>query len=267
MPNNIETLRFIIFLTTFFFVAFWEVLLPKRTLNFAKPIRWYGNLGIITINSFILYLISPITLGALSIYCLENQLGLYNSFNFKPFLFTALISFLCLDLIVYFQHVIFHKIKFLWQFHKMHHTDLDIDLTTGVRFHPIEIVISLFIKSIVVLSLGVHPLTVLIFEAALNSIAMFNHGNVYIPRFLDKIFRYFVVTPDMHRVHHSIIRHETNRNFGFNIPYWDYLFGTYKDQPKKGHHGMEIGLKSFRKQKFLTIKWLIIIPFIKEYYD
>ncbi len=262
--NNEETIRFTVFLVTFIIISVWEIFIPRRKLRFLKIVRWYGNLGIIAVNSLIQALISPLMVGTVAVICLENRVGLFNIFHAKYFVVTVIISIVILDLAVYIQHVLFHKISLLWQLHKMHHTDLDIDVTTGIRFHPIEIIISILIKLVIVIIFGIHPIAVLIFEVFLNAAAMFNHGNIYIPVKIDGFLRLFIVTPDMHRVHHSVLKKETNSNYGFNIPYWDYFFRTYKNQPDKGHLDMTIGLKVFRKIKYLKLHWLLVIPFIKE---
>lgn len=169
-----------------------------------------------------------------------------------------------LDFVVYVQHILHHAIPVLWRLHMVHHADLDFDMTTGLRFHPIEIIVSMVIKLSAVAALGAPPMAVLIFEIALNSTAMFNHANIRIPQQIDRILRLLVVTPDMHRVHHSVIIRETNSNYGFNLPWWDRLLGTYKAQPSKGHENMVIGLSQFRDQRRLTLPWLLILPLIGE---
>jgi sterol desaturase/sphingolipid hydroxylase (fatty acid hydroxylase superfamily) len=181
-----------------------------------------------------------------------------------PFWLKLVIGIIVLDLVIYFQHVMFHAIPILWRLHMMHHADLDYDLTTGLRFHPIEIILSMVIKLSVVAALGPPAAGVLIFEIILNTMAIFNHGNIRILPGLDRILRYFVVTPDMHRVHHSVIIRETNSNYGFNLPWWDRLFGTYCAQPVKGHEDMTIGLSQFREPKKLTLPWLLALPFIGD---
>jgi sterol desaturase/sphingolipid hydroxylase (fatty acid hydroxylase superfamily) len=173
----------------------------------------------------------------------------------------ALVGFLALDLVIYVQHVVFHKVPVLWRLHRMHHADLDIDVTTGVRFHPLEIVISLLIKIAVILALGIPVVAVILFEVVLNVTSMFNHSNVSMPAWLDRVLRFIVVTPDMHRVHHSILRRETDSNFGFNLPWWDRLFGTYRAQPEAGHAGMTIGIPAFRDPAELRIDRLLTQPF------
>ncbi len=168
---------------------------------------------------------------------------------------------MALDFTLYLQHVLFHAIPTLWRLHMVHHTDLDFDVTTGVRFHPLEIILSMGIKLIAVITLGPSPLAVLLFEVALNTTSLFNHSNIYVPLKADRVLRLFVVTPEMHRVHHSVIIQETNSNFGFSIPWWDRMFGTYRPQPAKGHVDMVIGLAQYREPQHLNLWQLIILPF------
>ena len=170
-------------------------------------------------------------------------------------------SVVILDLAIYLQHVLFHAVPALWRLHRMHHADLEFDVTTGVRFHPIEIMLSMLIKLAVVGALGAPPLSVLIFEVLLNATSMFNHGNVRIPLAIDRVLRWLVVTPDMHRVHHSILARETNSNFGFNLPWWDRLFGTYRAQPAAGHEAMTIGIEQFRDPRELRLDRMLLQPF------
>ena len=174
------------------------------------------------------------------------------------------IAVLALDCLIYGQHVLFHFFSPLWRFHMVHHSDLGFDTTTGVRFHPIEIVISVCVKMLAVLVLGSPPEAVILFEVLLNGTSLFNHGNVRLPDGADRALRLFVVTPDMHRVHHSIHKAETNSNFGFNFPWWDWLFGTYRAQPAAGHMEMTIGLEQFREPSRLSVRRLLLMPFIDQ---
>ena len=184
-----------------------------------------------------------------------------NNFEF-PSWAAVILSIAALDCTIYLQHVMFHAVPALWRLHRMHHTDLDFDVTTGLRFHPIEIILSMGIKLATVVGIGQPALGMLIFEVSLNGTSMFNHGNIRLPASIDRVLRFFVVTPDMHRVHHSVILRETNSNFGFNLPWWDRLLGTYRDQPAAGHEGMTIGLGQFRDAKRLTLPWMLALPFI-----
>jgi sterol desaturase/sphingolipid hydroxylase (fatty acid hydroxylase superfamily) len=172
-----------------------------------------------------------------------------------------LLGILGLDLVIYLQHAMFHALPVFWRLHRMHHTDLDFDVTTGVRFHPLEILLSMGIKMAAVIVLGASAIAVILFEVLLNATSMFNHGNVRLPKEIDRVLRLFVVTPEMHRVHHSVVIKEHNSNFGFNFPWWDRLMGTYQAQPMKGHEGMTIGLSQYREPRRLTLPWLLILPF------
>jgi sterol desaturase/sphingolipid hydroxylase (fatty acid hydroxylase superfamily) len=193
----------------------------------------------------------------------ERSWGLLNWAE-PPYWVAVVIGVALLDLAIYLQHVLFHAVPFLWRFHKMHHADLDFDVTTGLRFHPIEIILSLGIKLVIVALLGPPVLAVLVFEVLLNATAMFNHSNVWINVTLDKYLRRLVVTPDMHRVHHSVVPKETHSNFGFNFPWWDRLFKTYHDQPTGGHDGMNIGLYEFRDAARLKLHHLLVMPFTRQ---
>jgi sterol desaturase/sphingolipid hydroxylase (fatty acid hydroxylase superfamily) len=247
----------IIFLTC----ALWEIIAPKRSLPVAKSKRWFTNLSIIISNSIIARIIMPIFPITIAIHAQKANIGLFNYF-ILPDLVTIISGVIILDLIIYLQHVMFHTVPILWRLHMMHHADLGIDLTTGLRFHPIEIILSLWIKIAAIYILGLSPFTVLIFEIILNGMAMFNHGNIRLPVKLDKIIRMLIVTPDMHRVHHSVTIRESNSNFGFNISLWDRLFGTYRAQPARGHHDMSIGLAQYRDQKQLSLIKTLLLPFI-----
>jgi sterol desaturase/sphingolipid hydroxylase (fatty acid hydroxylase superfamily) len=253
-------IRVAAFLPAFTLIATWEFLAQRRSLTVSKKSRWLSNLGITFLNPLVLRLVFPILALDMAALAREQGWGLLNRLDF-PYWPSVVVGIVLLDLAVYLQHVMFHAIPILWRLHMMHHADLDYDVTTGLRFHPIEIILSMVIKLSVVVVLGPPVSAVLIFEVILNATAMFNHGNISLPLKLDAILRYFVVTPDMHRVHHSVIIRETNSNFGFNLPWWDRLFGTYRSQPEKGHEDMTIGLSQFRDAKRLTLPWLLILPF------
>lgn len=253
-------IRFGAFLGVFAVLAAAEVFAPRRRLSTSKSHRWFANLTIVALNPLAVVLIFPILPVGLALLASEKNWGLLNQFS-MPYGIEVLIGVLMLDFVVYIQHVLHHAIPALWRLHMMHHADLDFDMTTGLRFHPIEIVISMTIKLSAVAALGTSPLAVLIFEVALNSTAMFNHSNIHLPVQLDRVLRLLVVTPDMHRVHHSVIIRETNSNYGFNLPWWDRLLGTYRDQPEKGHTDMTIGLSQFRDQQKLSLPHLLILPF------
>jgi sterol desaturase/sphingolipid hydroxylase (fatty acid hydroxylase superfamily) len=258
-----ESNRLGAFFCVFLLVAIWELIAPRKTLTVSKVVRWYSNLGITVINTFLLRLFFPIMAVGMANLAQERQWGLMNHID-VPFWPVVFLSVVVLDFIVYLQHVMFHQVPIFWCLHRMHHTDLNIDVTTGSRFHPIEIFISMVIKVGVVIGLGIPPVAVVIFEVFLNVMAMFNHGNIYIPSGIDRVLRWLVVTPDMHRIHHSVLPQETYSNYGFNISLWDRLFGTYCHQPQNGHDRMDIGIEIFRNTKFLNLHWLLIQPFLNS---
>ncbi|MBL4803106.1 MAG: sterol desaturase family protein [Emcibacter sp.] len=255
-------LRLFCFLTVLCCVALWEALRPKRIRQVARKIRWRRNLSLVVINSFFIRLLVPFTAVGVALYAHENQLGLLNYVSL-PFEVVVIVSVLLMDLLIYGQHVVFHYVPWLWRLHKVHHIDQEIDVTTGLRFHPVEILLSSLIKCASVLLLGIPVVAVVIFEILLNATAMFNHGNIRLPLTVDRILRLMVVTPDMHRVHHSMIPQETNSNFGFNMPWWDRIFGTYRAQPEQGHIKMEIGLQEYRPINKTGLWALMVIPFLR----
>jgi sterol desaturase/sphingolipid hydroxylase (fatty acid hydroxylase superfamily) len=239
----------------------WELFAPRRPLITSKVKRWVSNLGLVLIDSIAVRLVFPTALAGVSLLVQQRMWGLFNQFEL-PILLKIVFSVLILDLVIYLQHIMFHVIPLFWRLHMVHHTDMDIDVTTGVRFHPIEIVLSMGIKMIVVVLIGPPPIAVVIFEILLNGTSMFNHGNVRYSQNIDSILRLIVVTPEMHRVHHSTIRWESNSNLGFNFPWWDRLFGTYRPQPAKGHLEMTIGLDQYKEPQKLTLPWMLVLPFI-----
>ena len=239
----------------------WELIAPRRPLTTSKLTRWFSNLGLVLIESIVVRLVFPTALAGITLLVQQRGWGLFNQSEL-PYLLKIIFSVLILDFVIYLQHIMFHSVPLFWRLHMVHHTDMDIDVTTGVRFHPVEIILSLGIKMIVVILIGAPLAAVLIFEIILNGTSMFNHGNVRYSQNIDSILRLLVVTPEMHRVHHSTIRWETNSNLGFNFPWWDRLFGTYRGQPAKGHLEMTIGLEPYKEPKKLTLPWLIVLPFI-----
>jgi len=241
----------------------WEWLAPRRPLSTSKSRRWRANLGIVVLDTAAVRLLLPVTAVGMALLAQQRGWGLLNQFEL-PHGLELLIGVLALDCVIYLQHVMFHAVPALWRLHRMHHSDLDFDVTTGVRFHPIEIVLSMGIKLAAIVVLGPSALAVLVFEVALNAVTMFNHGNVQLPAAIDRVLRLFVVTPEMHRVHHSNLPHETNSNFGFSFPWWDRVFGTYRAQPERGHLGMTIGLDEFRDPAALTFGRLLLQPFRGE---
>lgn len=261
MTTITETqIRILFFFAILLLVAVWEFAAPRRRLTVSKVGRWFNNLGIIFIDSLLVKLLFPVAAMGVAAAAHKNGWGLFNYLQIPDGL-SVLMSVLVLDLIIYLQHLMFHAVPVLWRLHMVHHADLDIDVTTGLRFHPIEIIVSMLIKMAAISALGPPVLAVLIFEIALNGTAMFNHGNIRLPEKIDRYLRLLVVTPDMHRVHHSVTIRETNSNFGFNFPWWDRLFGTYRAQPVAGHTGMTIGLSQFRKVKQVTLPQLLLLPF------
>lgn len=244
-------------------VAWWEVSAPRRKLTVAKWLRWRNNLALIFVNAILLRLLIPVTATGMAAYAVGNQWGLFNQIALPAWL-TVCLSIILLDLAIYGQHLALHAFAPLWRLHRAHHADLDLDVTTGLRFHPFEMLLSMLFKLVVIVLLGAPVLSVLLFEIILNAMAMFNHGNITLPRKLDHFLRYLIVTPDMHRVHHSVIPAEMNRNFGFNLAIWDRLFATYRDQPQDGHDQMMIGLSQWRNPKFCSqLMNILRMPFEK----
>ena len=240
----------------------WELVAPRRVLTASKVFRWINNLGIVFLNSFLLRIIFPAAAVGMAAFAQEHGWGLFNYFQ-TPYRIAVVLSVVIMDFAIYLQHVMFHAIPVFWRMHRMHHADLEFDVTTGVRFHPFEIILSMLIKFVVIVVLGPPVLAVVAFEVVLNATSMFNHGNVRMLRSVDRVLRWFVVTPDMHRVHHSMEDYETNSNFGFNLPWWDRLLGTYRAQPRMGHEGMTIGLRDFRDTKHsVNLPGMLAIPFI-----
>ncbi|UCH44751.1 MAG: sterol desaturase family protein [Nitrospiraceae bacterium] len=257
---NEESIRLGFFFGVLIIIAIWELLSPRRKLATSKPVRWASNLGIVFIDTALVKLIFPVMAINVAFVAQENSWGLLNNIAL-PYWVEVAMGVLILDCIIYLQHLMFHAVPLLWRLHMMHHADLDYDVTTGLRFHPIEIIISMVIKMASVAALGASPVTVVLFEIVLNATAMFNHGNIKLPLGLDAVLRLLVVTPDMHRVHHSVTIRETNSNFGFNFPWWDRLFGTYRAQPAAGHEGMTIGLAQFRDPGKNNLFGMLVLPF------
>ena len=254
------TIRLACFLGIFAAIALWEVAAPRRARSASRLARWPSNIAIVALNTLLARIVVPIAAVGLAAIGKAEGWGLLNAASLPPLAKVA-VAVVVLDLAIYLQHVMFHAVPALWRLHRMHHADLDFDVTTGARFHLIEILLSAGIKMIVVAALGPPAVAVLIFEVLLNATAMFNHGNVRIALGLDRALRWLVVTPDMHRVHHSIEVEETNSNFGFNLPWWDRMFGTYRDQPAAGHEAMTIGLDQFRDPGELRLDRMLTQPF------
>jgi len=253
-------IRLSAFLGIFAVMALWELKAPRRPLSVSKKLRWSSNLGIVVINTIVARIVLPMAPVAFAYVALERGWGVFNILQWNGWL-ELVVAVVVMDFFIWLQHVTVHAIPLLWRLHRMHHTDLDYDVTTGARFHPLEILLSFLIKFAVIALLGPSPVAVLVFEVVLNATAMFNHSNVRLPLGLDALLRLFVVTPDMHRVHHSVIPRECNSNFGFNLPWWDRLFGTYTAQPELGHEGMTIGLDMFREDRDERLDQILIQPF------
>lgn len=241
-------------------MAAWETAAPRRQRIVSRVIRWPANLGILAFDTAVVRLLFAALPLAIALRAQQNGWGLLNVYPL-PLWVKVAFGVILLDGVIYLQHVMFHAVPVLWRVHMMHHADLDFDFTTGGRFHPVEILLSMGIKTAAVAALGPPPLAVLLFEVLLNATSMFNHGNVSLPPAVDGVLRFIVVTPDMHRVHHSVIPRETNSNFGFNLPWWDRIGGTYRDQPSKGHDAMTIGLTRFLEAKKQTFLWMLLLPF------
>ena len=244
-------------------MTLWEVLTPRRPRSIRRLLRWSNNLGLVVLNTLLVRLLFPLAGVGMAFHAQTMGWGLFNIVAPSAWLAIAG-AVLLLDLTIYGQHVMLHAVPLLWRLHRMHHADLEFDVTTGLRFHPGEIVVSMLIKLAAVLVLGPAPIAVLIFEVMLNATSMFNHGNVRLPTRLDRVLRLFVVTPDMHRVHHSIDRRETDSNFGFNVPWWDRLFGTYRAQPALGHDRMTLGIDRFREPRELWLDRMLWQPLRRD---
>jgi len=259
--TNHSGIRLICFLTVLVGMAVWEAAAPRRQRALPRTRRWPHNIGIALINTLVVRVLFPAAAVGMALYVETRGWGLLAGSGLSLWI-TVPLSVVVLDLAIYLQHVMFHAVPLLWRFHRMHHADLDIDVTTGARFHPVEIVLSMLIKFAVIVLLAPPALAVVIFEILLNASSMFNHSNVRIALPVDRVLRWLVVTPDMHRVHHSIEKDETDSNFGFNLPWWDRMLGTYRDQPRAGHQGMTIGLEEFREPGVCdTLAGMLKIPF------
>ncbi|MDE1937946.1 MAG: sterol desaturase family protein [Alphaproteobacteria bacterium] len=258
---HVTSARLALFLVVLLAMVGWEALAARRPLSVSRAIRWPNNLGIVMLNTAVLRLAFPTAAVGLALAGERHGWGLLNNILMPGWL-RVVVAVALLDLVIYLQHVMFHAVPLLWRLHRVHHADIDFDVTTGLRFHPGEIVLSMVVKLGAVAALGAPAAGVLLFEVLLNATAMFNHGNVSLPVRVDRLVRWLVVTPDMHRVHHSVIPSETNTNFGFNLPWWDRLFGTYRDQPAAGHDGMTIGLDVFRDPAQLRIDRMLMQPFV-----
>ena len=256
---NEPSLRLAFFFGVLVVLMLAEAAVPRRRREIPRLLRWSGNLGIVVVDTLLLRLAFPVVAVGFAVIAEERGWGLFNAVEVPAWLAFA-VSLLALDLAIYLQHVMFHAVPALWRLHRMHHADLEFDVTTGLRFHPVEILLSMGLKLAVVAALGPPAVAVLVFEVLLNATSMFNHANLKLPLGLDRVLRWLVVTPDMHRVHHSIHPNETNSNFGFNLPWWDRLLGTYRAQPRDGHEAMTIGIEQFRTRGDLRLDRMLIQP-------
>jgi len=265
---NEANIRLSFFCAVFIAIALWEVLAPRRPLTVSKGLRWVNNIALVALNTLLLRLLFPAAAVGMAVFAAQHGWGVLNTIDL-PFWLAVVLTLIALDFVIWLQHVMVHAIPVLWRLHRVHHADPDYDLTTGARFHPFEIILSMLIKFAAIAVLGPPLVAVLLFEVLLNATAMFNHGNIRLPSGIDRILRWFLVTPDMHRVHHSVEDDETNSNFGFNLSCWDRLFGTYRAQPRAGHQDMTIGIHGYNTARQVTwLPGLLILPLrgrISEY--
>lgn len=273
------TARLVAFFGIFVLMAAWEIIAPRRPKRDPLGRRWFTNMalvlvdavllrgfGLLVVNALVLRVLFPATAVATAAWAAQNDFGLFNNAGFinggaLPGLAAGVFAFVFLDFAVWLEHVVSHKIPILWRLHRVHHADVDLDVTSGLRFHPLEIILSMGWKAGLVALIGAPVLAVLLFEIVLNGMAMFNHSNVRIPEPVDRFLRLALVTPDMHRSHHSILREETDRNYGFNLSIWDRLFGLYTRAPIKGHDGMTIGLAEHQDNAPAGLLWSLLFPF------
>lgn len=263
LPAHEPALRVAAFVAMFGAMALWEALAPRRARALSRRQRWPANLGIVLLDTLLVRAVFPAAAVGMALAAEAQGWGLFNRYAIPAWAALAA-GVVVLDLAIYLQHVMFHAVPALWRLHRMHHADLDIDVTTGARFHPVEIVLSLLLKLAAIAALGVPAAAVLVFELLLNATSMFNHANMRLPARMDRLLRWLVVTPDMHRVHHSVVTRETNSNFGFSLPWWDRLFGTYRDQPAAGHEAMTIGIEQFRDPGEQRLDRMLTQPFRED---
>ncbi|MBJ7265416.1 sterol desaturase family protein [Idiomarina abyssalis] len=263
-----ETLwRLSVFIGVLLVMVLWEFLAPKRKPRYSRKQRWPANLAIVAVDTLLLRVIAPVGLTGIALRASEQEWGLFHYLsstagNELPFWFVVLVSLVALDIVLYWQHRLFHRIPVLWRMHRVHHADPDFDVTTGLRFHPAEIVLSFFIKASAILVLGAPALAVIVFEIILNACSLFNHGNVALPTSLERAARKVLITQELHRIHHSVEKEETNSNYGFSVSWWDHLFGSFTSKPKAGSDQVDIGLKEYRDASITTKLWgLLKIPF------
>lgn len=262
IQDNQESIRLGVFISVFTLMAVLEFIVPKKARALPRGGRWFTNWALVIIDSVALKILVPVLAVTVAQTAADKGWGIF-SFLELPFWFECVAAIIILDMLIYWQHVASHHIPMLWRFHKVHHADRDIDVTTGARFHPIEIVLSMLYKLFCIVILGPAAIAVFFFEVLLNASAMFNHSNISLPKAIDAVVRRVVVTPDMHRVHHSVIIGETNSNYGFFLSIWDRLFGSYIDQPELGHDDMVIGLQEHQDSQPASLVWSLKAPFLK----
>ena len=258
--NNEPFFRAGAFLLVLTAMMAWEIVAKRRPQVVSRSQRWPGNVLLVIIDTAMVRLVFPLAAVGAAVYAQDLGLGVFNAVTLPGWV-VLILSILALDLAIYGQHRIFHAVPWLWRIHRVHHADQEFDVTTALRFHPLEILLSMTIKIAVVMMLGAPPIAVIVFEILLNATAMFNHGNVQLSAKTDRYLRVLLVTPDMHRVHHSVIRQETDSNFGFNLTWWDRVFGTYRNQPEHGHLGMTIGLEDYRTEQDQQLGRMLVQPF------
>lgn len=258
-----STIRLTVFLSLFALIGLLELWRPRRQLRASKAARWLNNLGLVVLNTLVLRVLFPAAAVGIAFWAQSNEIGLLNSAFFKeiPAPLLVLVSVVFLDLAIWYQHLLFHKVPVLWRLHRVHHADVDFDITTGLRFHPIEVVISMLIKAALVTALGLPVIAVILFEIILNGCAMLTHGNYRLPARVDATVRCLFVTPDMHRVHHSWRQNEANANYGFNLSIWDRLFGTYKEDSVDGQLGIQFGIQPTLNPDAIPLHKLLSEPF------
>ena len=265
--QNDGLIRLAVFIGVFLAMALIELLWPKRKLVISKRKRWLTNIGISITGTLLLRLMAalavPVAAIAAAFYAEAHQIGLLNQVAWPGWV-KLVIALIVLDLAIWAQHWVSHKVPLFWRLHQVHHADRDIDVTTAIRFHPVEIGLSMLWKIVVVAALGASAFAVFLFEVILNGCAMFNHANIALPQWLDRILRLFIVTPDMHRVHHSVLRREHDSNYGFNLSIWDRLFRTYTAQPEAGHQGMTVGLNPYQSEAPARFGWSLWLPFGRQ---
>jgi sterol desaturase/sphingolipid hydroxylase (fatty acid hydroxylase superfamily) len=253
-------IRLAVFVTAFLLLASGEALAPRRARSVARRRRWPTNMTLVALNTLVTRMVLPLAGVGMAVIAEQRGWGLLHAVGPIPAVLGVAVAIVLLDFAIYLQHVLFHAVPVLWRVHRVHHADIDVDVTTGSRFHPVEILVSMLIKFVAISALGPSPMAVLLFEMLLNAGSLFNHANLRLPPWLDRVLRLMVVSPDMHRVHHSVSGDETNTNFGFTFPCWDHLCGTYRAQPEAGHEAMTVGLTCFRDPKYLRLDRTLLQP-------